>query len=183
MKQTVGYIVAILLATPNYTLAENWYVKDWYGAKSEGSCIIATEDEKRGKSIYFSFSDGRFSFNNNTFNPTSALTVSNIIPNVLDTTYFEVSVVFNDTLSFDTVLRSSVVSGAADLSSTSISRNEVVDFFQSKELDHELLVKLMKKSDTMKFSNNKMQTIAKFSMFGFTKIFSNYTECIRSLEP
>ena len=183
MKPIVGYIIAMLVATPNYALAENWYVKDWYGSKLKGSCVIGTADEKRDKSIYFSFSDGRFSFNNNRFNPISSLTVSNIIPNVLDTTYFEVSVVFNDTLSFDTVLRSSVVSGAAELSSTSVSRNKVVDFFQSKQLDHELLVKLMKKSNTMKFSNNKMQTIAQFSMLGFTKIFSMYTECVRSLEP
>ncbi|XXK33864.1 hypothetical protein ACMAY8_14475 [Rhodobacteraceae bacterium nBUS_22] len=184
MKSIIKYFTLIFLTISKPVFAQNWYVKDWYGSELKGGCLIATEDERSDKSIYFSYSDGRESYTKNTFNPISSISVSNILPQVLsDITYFDVTVVFNDTISFDTVVRSSVVSGVAQLSYTYIFNNEVSDFFQSEELNHELLVKLMKKSTSMKLLNDRKQTIAHFSLIGFTKIFSKYTACVHSLYP
>ena len=183
MKFVSILTIAVYLTLSNSASAKNWYVSDWHGGKSEGHCLIATNDERRGKSMMFGFSDGRFSFNENTFNPSSSVVVENIIPPVNKTTYFELTVVFNNSIRFDTIVRSSIVEGTAELSSTSIHRNKVTDYFQGDELDHELLVTMMKKSDTMTLINENNETIARFSLKGFTKIFSKYIECVQSLQP
>lgn len=183
LARLVYCVLALLLFKPSLALAEDWYVRDWYGGPSEGHCLIATRDEARDRSLYFGFGDGRLSFNNYSYNPSSTITVTNILPPVIDTTFFETTIVFDDVVSIDTIVRSSVVSGAAELSSMQISSNKVVDFFQSKTLDHESLVKLMKASNSMKLIDDQRRVLARFSLLGFTNIFSRYSDCVRSLEP
>ena len=177
-------LLILLLISPSLAIAERWSVRDWYGSKTEGNCLIGTSDEKRSKFLYMGYSDGRLSFNNYTFNPDFAFTVTDVIPFVSETTTFKVTLVFNNELVFDTIVRSSSLNdGSAHFSYTQVSRNKVIDFFQNPDLSQERLTNLMKKSRSMKLVNRQNQTIAEFSTMGFTKIHAKFSECIRSFDP
>lgn len=172
-----------LLLSSNPVTAENWYVGDWYGSGSEGLCLIGTSDDQENRQIYFGFADGRQSYNEYSFNPSGSISIKNIVPPTSSNTLFEVKISFDQSVGIETTMRSSFIQGEADLSYISISRNKVTDYFQSETLNHENLVNFMKISNQMTITNNRGDTLANFSLIGFTNIFEKYSSCIKDLNP
>lgn len=177
-------LLILLLISPSLAIAERWSVRDWYGNKTEGNCLIGTSDKKRNKFLYMGYTDGRTTINNFAFSPIFQFTVSDVIPFVFETTTFKVKLVFNDDLMFNTIIQSSYSNdGSAHFSYTQVSRNKVIQLFQNEDLSQKVLTDLMKKSRSMKLVNDQYQTIAEFSTMGFTKIHAKFSQCMQSFGP
>jgi hypothetical protein len=181
LKNLAASFLLLLLIGNSASAKDDWYSRDWFGGSHKGGCLITTNDVARDRSLTFGFSDGRSKLTDFVFNPILTVSVSNVTDGLSSRrTEYLISVVFNDVAQIETTAQSGLFKNV-DLYSKYIFKGKLSNYFEPKNLKYNDLVKLMKQANTMAIHNSDGREVAKLSLMGFTKIYSNFASCVSKL--